>query len=81
MSTKPFEIHDLESPAWRKVEARLQKLLAEDRKQLEGPGLDEKPTSMVRLRARINLLKELLEIPDQVRKDHAEAVRRERGLT
>lgn len=42
--------------------------LADCRRQLETPTLDTKPESSIRLRARIGLLKDLLAIPEEVRK-------------
>lgn len=63
-----FYPSDFETAAWKRVEAHLQRLLAEDRKTVEGQGLDEKPTQTVRLRARIGLLKSLLDLPAETRK-------------
>lgn len=63
-----FYPSDFETDAWRRVEAHLEELLARDREVIEGQGLDEKPTQTVRLRARIGLLKTLLELPEATRR-------------
>ena len=62
-----FYPSDFETDAWRRVEAHLLELLEKDRTVLEGQGLDEKPTQTVRLRARIGLLKLLLDLPEATR--------------
>lgn len=58
-----FYPDDFTTPTWRKVEAHLEGLLERARAELEGPGLDEKPVALVRLRTRIALLKDLLALP------------------
>jgi hypothetical protein len=63
-----FYLSDFDTQCWGRVEAHLQELLAEDRRVLEGQGLDDKPTQAVRLRARIGLLKSLLDLPEATRK-------------
>lgn len=47
--------------------------LANCREQLENATLDAKPESSIRLRARIGLLKDLLAIPDDIRKAYAKS--------
>lgn len=69
---QPFYPDDFQTPTWRKTEQHLLALLAMARSQLEAPGLDEKPNSSVRLRARISLLKQLLDLPTQQRPDDAD---------
>lgn len=64
-----FYPSDFDTDAWRRMEAHLHELLDKDRAVLEGQGLDEKPTQTVRLRARIGLLKSLIELPNAVRED------------
>jgi hypothetical protein len=59
-----FYPSDFQTDAWRRVEDHLQQLLAKDREVLEGQGLDDKPTQAVRLRARIGLLRSLLDLPE-----------------
>lgn len=59
---------DFQTDAWKRMQAHLERLRAEDRRTLEGQGLDEKPLQTVRLRARIGLLKSLLELPEAARK-------------
>ncbi len=59
---------DFNTDAWKRVEAHLRHLLDQDRKTLEGQALDEKPTQTVRLRARIGLLKTLIDLPEATRK-------------
>lgn len=67
-----FYPSDFSTDAWGRVEAHLEELLAADRQTLEGQGLDDKPTQAVRLRARIGLLKTLLELPEATRKAAAD---------
>lgn len=63
---------DFDTAAWKRMQAHLEQLLAEDRRVLEGAGLDDKPNQTVRLRARIHLLKDLLALPEATRKAAAE---------
>lgn len=68
----PFYPDDFQTPTWRKTEAHLKQLLEKARAELEAPGLDDKPNSSVRLRARITLLKQLLDLPTQPQDDDAD---------
>lgn len=63
-----FYPSDFQTDAWKRMQAHLQGLLDDDRRKLEGQGLDEKPTQTVRLRARIGLLTSLLDLPDAARR-------------
>lgn len=69
MSTPTFYPHDFQSDAWGRMKVYLEAELAELRAQLEAPGLDDKPTSSTRLRAKITLLKEILSLPERVKEE------------
>lgn len=62
-----FYPSDFETACWGRMQAHLQELLDDARTVLEGQGLDDKPTQTVRIRARIGLLKSLLELPEATR--------------
>ncbi len=56
--------------AWKYAEAWASDELARAREELEKQALDNKPESTVRLRSRIQALKELLAIPGLAREAH-----------
>lgn len=55
---------DFDSRIWRAIEARLQADLAKARADLENQSLDDRPVMATRLRARIDLIKRYLRLPD-----------------
>lgn len=59
----PFILHDFTTPAWIKLKARMESDLAKARAELEKQALDDKPSSAIRLRARIALLAQYLDLP------------------
>ena len=56
-----------DQPAWRYAQAWAEQELRKAREQLEAQTLDSKPDSTIRLRARIQALKELTAIPTLAR--------------
>ena len=60
---------DFGTDAWKRTAAHLESRRAEDRTKLESHALDEKPISATRLRARIALLSELLDLPTRANDD------------
>lgn len=61
-----FYPHDFQTDTWRRLQAHMQERLTVLRAELEAPGLDNKPESSIRLRAKITELKDLLAIPGKV---------------
>ena len=56
---------DFDTRFWRALEARLQDDLKRARAELESQSLDERPVAATRLRARIDLIKRYLRLPDE----------------
>jgi len=63
----PIYPSDFDTRFWRAIEARMQADLAKARADLESQSLDERPVASTRLRARIDLLKRYLRLPDEAR--------------